>query len=121
MQAQSSATSAIGCITPKPGRKMISMPTEATPTAVQRRIPTFSPSRGTDSAVTRSGAIARMACASASGSTVIVQMNRPISTISMSERRLCSQKRRVIRPVDPWRMASEPETASKDRNRTQRI
>jgi hypothetical protein len=62
-----------------------------------------------------------MAWASASGSTVIVQTNRPISTISMSERRLCSQKRRVTSPLEPWRAASEPETASSDRNRTQRI
>ena len=58
---------------------------------------------------------------SESGSTVIVQMNRPISTISMSERRLCSQKRRVVSPVQPWRAASQPDTASSDRKRTHRI
>ena len=91
MQAHSRATSAIGCIAPKPGRRMISMPNDATPTAVQRRIPTFSPSSGTESAVTISGEIARIACASASGSTVMVKMNSPISTISMSERRLSAR------------------------------
>jgi hypothetical protein len=100
---------------------MINMPMEATPTAVQRRIPTLSPSSGTESAVTISGDIARIAWASASGSAVIVQTNRPISTISMSERRLCSQKRRVIRPREPWRAASQPETASSDKKRIQRI
>ena len=97
------------------------MPIEATPTAAQRRIPTFSPSSGTESAVTISGEIARIACASASGSTVMVRMNSPISTISMSERRLCSQKQRVVSPVQPWRAASQPETASSDRKRTHRI
>jgi hypothetical protein len=121
MQAHSNATNAIGCIAPKPGRRMISMPSEATPTAVQRRIPTFSPSSGTESAVTISGDIARIACASASGSTVMVRMNSPISTISMNERRPCSQKRRVIRPLEPWRAASQPETASSERKRTHRI
>ena len=97
------------------------MPIEATPTAAQRRMPTFSPSSGTESAVTKSGEIATIACASASGSTVIVRMNSPISTISMSERRLCSQKQRVVSPVQPWRAASQPDTASRDRKRTHRI
>ena len=36
------------------------MPIEAIPTAVQRRMPTFSPSSGTDSAVTINGEIARI-------------------------------------------------------------
>ena len=98
------------------------MPTKATPIALQRRMPTRSPSSGTDSAVTSSGVTARIAWTSASGSTVMVRMNRPISTTSSSERALCSQKRRVrSAPLPPWRRASQAAINASETKRTQRI
>ena len=50
-----------------PGRTMISAPTKPTPTAAHRRTPTFSPSKGTDNAVTNSGPTMNSATASANG------------------------------------------------------
>ena len=50
-----------------PGRIMISMPAKPTSTAVQRRQPTRSPSSGTASAVTNSGATKDRLMAVASG------------------------------------------------------
>ena len=49
------------------GRSMIRMPAKPTKTALQRRQPTFSPSIGVASAVTKSGPEKAMAMQSASG------------------------------------------------------
>ena len=57
----------MGPKTPLPGRVMINMPMKPTPTALQRRQPTCSPSNGTEKVVRKMGAESPMATASASG------------------------------------------------------
>jgi hypothetical protein len=56
-----------GLKTPKPGLSIINTPISPTKTAIQLRIPTFSPIRNTESNVISNGAIKKIATASASG------------------------------------------------------
>ena len=65
MTAHASGISAYGSNTSDPGRRITSVPSSPTPTAVQRSGPTRSPSSGTDSAATTSGKQANSAWISA--------------------------------------------------------
>ena len=69
------------CTTPRPGRTIISAPMQPTTTALQRRIPTFSPRSGTDSAVSISGPAMEMAMASANGTKASEKTNMKVETM----------------------------------------
>jgi hypothetical protein len=82
----------------KPGRTITSAPAKPTSTPVSRRTPTFSPSSGIDSTVTRSGVRNMIVVAVASGIVVMPTKNIEVVTRMRSDRTSCSHGRPLRRP-----------------------
>jgi hypothetical protein len=81
-----SGISMAGWNTSVPGRRISITPMNPAPTAAQRRIPTFSPRNGIDSAVTYSGETKPIAVAVSSGRWVMACTNRVAEPISSTPR-----------------------------------
>ena len=94
-KADNTGSSDAGWNAAPPGRTTISTPASPTSVAVQRRQPTFSPSSGIDSAVTKSGVTKLVATASAIGRYFSDITNRIEAVATQSPRRNCSTGRCV--------------------------
>ena len=79
----------------KPGWTISKTPAKPAATASQRATPARSPKNSTPNAITISGAVAAMACASASGRYLKASTKIALSITASTERAACSQGRRV--------------------------
>ena len=93
--AETSGKNAAGWNAPVPGRRMISTPIRPTPVAIQRRMPTFSPRKTIESAVTSNGATKPVAEASAIGRNRRPEMKNSDEPRIARPRIRCSPRRFV--------------------------
>ena len=112
---EASTNSAAGWNAPVPGRTITSTPSSPTRMASHRRMPTTSPSTGTDSAVISSGETKPTEAASASGMDFSASMKNSAEPTSPTPRATCSHGLRTASRRRPRRSTRPPAITTKVR------